>query len=270
MPHLLPRAALAGLAALTLAPSCKSPPAAQRSLLGPFSADRYEDRTAAGARLDCYLLGADSIRPVRLCGEGSPTPGFQGMLFVAAPPAPGGRFQAAVGEPLPEGLYLLRPGGASVVDAWPLGRMTLREWLAGGKVLLGVEVADDRHTRVRLIDPQARSERTFDVGQTRAGDNLALVRAPGDAAVLLVQRLGGDELLLIRDPAGNAEVAMADASDDKSPGNRKFHQRGEAARQNGGQWKPTAADLAGIGWKRDAPHFEGAPLGPFEIPPTLR
>lgn len=251
------------IAALLGAPACK--PAAQKANLGPFTADRYEEKTPEGARLDCYLLGGDSNKPARLCGEGQPTPGFSGFLFNAVSPAAGGKFASAVGEPASPGWYLIRPAGSNSVDLWGLGRLPTREWLGGGKELLAVETGTDHHTRVRFIDPQTRSDRVLDAGLTRA-DQYLLVRAPGDAHILLIQKLGGEELILVRDPLGNPELFVGDASDEKTPGNRRFFHRGDLARQNGGKWTPNAGDLANISWKGDTPQFENQPMGPFDAP----
>ena len=254
--------ALVAVLALGPLPGCKS--GAQKTSLGPFTVDRYEEKAADGARLDCYVFGADSNKPARLCGDGQPTPGFSGFLFNAVTPAPGGRFTAP-GAP---GWYILRPVGETAVDTWSLGtRLPTREWLGGGKALLGVETAADHHTRVRLIDPQTRSDRVFDAGLTRA-DSFLLVRAPGDAHILLVQRLGGEEMILVRDPMGNPELFVSDASEEKSPGNRRFRRRGDLARQNGGKFIPNSGDLGNITWKGDTPLYEGAPMGPFEPPRT--
>jgi hypothetical protein len=253
--------ALVAAAALGPLPGCKS--GAQKVTLGPFTVDRYEEKAVDGARLDCYVFGGDSNKPARLCGDGQPTPGFSGFLFNAVTPAPG-RFT----DPGAPGWYILRPAGETAVDTWSLGpRLPTREWLGGGKALLGVETGPDHHTRVRLIDPQTRSDRVFDAGLHRA-DSFLLVRAPGDAHILLVQRLGGDELILVRDPMGNPELFVSDASEEKSPGSKRFRRRGDLARLNGGTFIPSSADLGNITWKGDTPLYEGAPMGPFDSPRT--
>lgn len=260
--------ALAAAAVLAAAgPGCKpSAPAPERVQLGPLPADRYHETSSEGAPLDCYLLGADSNKPVRLCGEPSVVPGGGAVLFLARAPSPAARFVTAAGEPLPAGAYLLRPAGRSAVDAWGLGRIALREWLADGKLLLGLSATPDHHTHVRLFDPAERSERDLDVGPMRGGEGFLLLRAPRDESLLLVQRQGGEELILVRDPTGRAEVTVADARLGSGAGSRKLSQRGQAARQAGTPFVVGPAELAAFGWKAGSPLFEGSPLGPFEAP----
>lgn len=249
-------------AAIALA-GCK--PSSQKTTIGPLTADRYESAAPDGSKLDCYVFGAESNKPARLCGDPNPIPNFAGVLFNAVEPSPASRFVESIGPAMEAGFYLLKPIGSDRVDAWPLGKLPTHDWLGGGKVLLAVETGADHHTRVRLIDPAARAERAFDVGLTK-GDSFLLVRADNDEAILLLQRLGGDEMISVRDPVSNPEVTVADASDEKSPGSRKLHKRGDLERMNGGVFKPNLAVTSQFQWKNGQWLFEGAPLGPFTEP----
>ena len=244
---------------------CK--PSGQKVTLGPFSVDRFDATTPDGNKIDCYVFGAESNKPARLCGLGSPTPGFAGVMFNAVTPSADSKFVESFGTPLDPGYYLLKPIGTNTVDAWALGQPSMREWLGGGKKLLAVDTAADKHTFVRIIDPVARAEQKFDAGQTKA-DSFLLVRADNDAALILLQRIGGTEMIAVRDPLNSPDLTIADASDEKSPGNRKLLHRGDLDRQNGGVFKPNNAVTTSFKWEGGKWLFEGAPLGPFTEPST--
>src|SRR5690242_6496877 len=84
--------ALAACASLL---ACK--PASQKVQIGPFEADRYDATSPDGSKIDCYVFGADSNKPARLCGDPSPLPNFNGALFHAAKPADASRFVESIG-----------------------------------------------------------------------------------------------------------------------------------------------------------------------------
>lgn len=265
MARLLPVALL-----LAVAPGCK--PSSTKATLGSLAADHYSMENGDGTHLDCYVFGGDGNQPVRLCGDARVLPGGVVYFTAVAPPADS-RFVSSVGAPLAPGYYLLKSLGANRIDAWALGQPPLREWLGGNKLLVAVETGADHHTRVRLIEPNGRamhSERVLDAGLTKSRSFL-LLRAPGDAAVLLVEKLGGEEMVLVRDPLGNADVAVADvseSSDAPAEGSRAWMQQAAEARKNGGTFKPGESELGSISWSGADPLYKGAPLGPFHAPST--
>ena len=244
---------------------CK--PASQKVQLGPFEVDRYEATAPDNSKLDCYVIGAESNKPARLCGDGSPIPNFAGVLFKAVTPSPASKFVESIGPAGEPGFYLLKAIGSTSVDVWSLGELPMHEWLGGGKVLLAVQTGADHHTKVRLIDPAARAERALDAGATKA-DSWLLIRADKDAAILLLQRLGGQEMISVRNPINSPDLTVADASDEKTPGNRKLFHKGDLDRQNGGVFKPNAGVTSAFKWDGSKWLFEGAPLGPFTEPST--
>lgn len=252
------------------APGCK--PSATKTTVGALDADRYSAENSDGTHLDCYVFGGDGNQPVRLCGDARALPG--GAVYFSAVSAPAdSRFVSSVGEPLTAGYYLLKSLGSNRIDAWALGQPPLREWIGDGKRLVAVETGADHHTRVRLIDPNGRSihsESVLDAGITKSRSFLIL-RAPGDVAVLLIAKLGGEEMLLVRDPMGNADLTMADTSesgDAPAEGTKAWIARAAEARKNGGTFKPGEGELGSISWKGGDPLYQGAPLGPFHVPST--
>ena len=255
------RPSLIALLAVTAVTGCK--PSSSKVRLGPFDADRYESTSTDGQKQFCYLFGGDTNVPARLCGDPNPTPDHAGVFFAAVEPIAGSEFVAKVGAPLDAGYYLLKPIGTERVDAWSLGKLGMKEWLAG-KRLLAVDTDDKHTTRVRVIDPIARADRSFDVRTTTS--EFLLVRAPEDIAVLLVQKNGGEELLLLENPVTNPLLTITSVSEGKSAGNRKLFASGSIDRLQNKVWQPPTGFFGHIGWSGSRPTYDNAPLGPFEEP----
>src|SRR5438270_10362605 len=96
------------LCAVALAVSgCK--PDSTKVTMGPFSADRYEIAASDGTKQFCYVFGPETNQPIRLCGDGGPTPDHVGVLFSAITPATDSEFATKVGPPMDPGYYLLKP-----------------------------------------------------------------------------------------------------------------------------------------------------------------
>lgn len=258
------RALTTALLVVALA-GCKtsSPPPSAKTKLGPFPAEEWRELTPAGLKLRCYLLGAQSNAPVRLCGEGATSPDGQNYLIEAVPPAPGAFSQSG---PLVEpGWYLLRPVSASKVDAWKLGRLGAHEWLGGGKTLLAVNTDATTHvTHIRLLDPVARTDRAFAVPYSKS-EGFVTVRAPGDTAVLLLQRVGLEQAILVRAPLSGAYVETLDIASSDNTGAKKLWAKSEELREHGGIPKVNASVLSAISWKNGEPLFDEMPLGPFDL-----
>src|SRR5207248_9914796 len=118
-----------------------------------------------GTKQYCYVFGGETNQPIRLCGDGGPTPDHVGVLFSAITPPDGNDFSARVGPPKEPGYYLLKPIGSARCDAWFLGKLGTRESLAE-KRLLAVDTTDDHVTHVRAIDPVSRADRAFEARTT--------------------------------------------------------------------------------------------------------
>jgi hypothetical protein len=252
----IPLAALALLAAVA---GCK--PDSTKVQMGPLTADRYEIPLADGSKQFCYVFGADSNQPVRLCGDGGPTPNNVAVLFSATAPPRVNEFSEKIGPPRDPGYYLLKPLGASRADSWFLGKLGTREWLAE-KRLLAVDTTPDHVTHVRVIDPEAHADRTFEAKTTTS--EFMLVRAPNDVALLLVQKNGGEEVLLLENPVENPILSITNVSDGKSPGNRKFYAAGSIDRLHHGIFQPPTGTFGHITWNGTRPLYDNALLGPFE------
>jgi hypothetical protein len=238
---------------------CK--PSSTKVQMGPMSVDRYEIALADGSKQYCYVFGAETSTPQRLCGDGSPTPDHVAVLFSAVAPPPGSEFVEKIGAPLEAGHYVLKPIGKERVHVIALGRPSMREWIAG-KRLVTVETTADRTTRVRVVDPGAASERTFEVKTTTS--EFILVREPEDKALLLVQKNGGEELLLLENPIDNPVLSMSSVSEGKSPGNRKFYNSASVDRARNQVFVPPTGFFGHIGWSGTKPTYDNAPMGPFE------
>ncbi len=244
---------------LVLVAGCKLP--SSKAQLGPFNADRYEFAAPDGGKQYCFVFGVETNEPARLCGDGGPTPDHNGVLFEAVAPLPGNEFVEKVGAPLPPGYYLLKLIGTERVDAWSLGTLGMKEWIAG-KRLLTVDTDAQHTTRVRVIDPASRADRTFEVKTTTS--EFLPVRAPEDAALLLVQKNGGEELLLLEHPVDNPILTVSSVSEGKTPGNRKLYAAGSIDRLHNGVFQPPTGFFGHITWNGTKPLYDGAPLGPFE------
>jgi len=231
--------------------------------VGPFNADRYEIPLADGTKMFCYVFGADTNQPARLCGDGGPTPDHVGVLFSAVVPPDGNEFSDKVGPAMAPGYYLLKPIGSTRCDAWFLGKLGTREWLAD-KRLLAVDTTPDHVTHVRVIDPVTRADRTFEARTTTS--EFVLVRAPNDVAVMLVQKNGGEEILLLENPVENPLLTVTNVSEGKSAGNRKLYAAGSVDRIRHGVFQPPTGFFGHITWSGTKPQYDGAPLGPFEEP----
>lgn len=258
---------LAGAAAFSLAGAAGCKPTGQKMNIGPLTADRYEATAPDGSRVDCYIFAAESNKPARLCGSPSPTSGFAGVFFNAVAVSSESKFVSAFGAPLEPGYYLIKSIGSNTVDTWGLGKLPLFHWLGGGKLLVGVETGSDHRTRVRLIDPAARAETVLDAGVTRS-ESWIPIPAENDDALLLLSKIGAEEMISIRDPLrpNSTEIMIADATDEKMAGNRRLQKRGELDRQNGGVFKPTSAVTSAFRWAGDKWLFEDQPVGPFIAP----
>jgi hypothetical protein len=231
--------------------------------MGPFSADRYEVALTDGSKQFCYVFGPETNQPVRLCGDGGPTPDHVGVLFSAITPATDNEFTSKVGPPMDPGYYLLKPISSSRCDAWFLGKLGTREWLAE-KRLLAVDTTPDHITHVRVIDPVTRADRQFEAKTTTS--EFVLIRAPGDVAVMLVQKNGGEEILLLENPVENPILSITSVSDGKTAGNRKLYAAGSIDRMRHGVFQPPTGFYGHVGWNGTKPTYDNAPLGPFEEP----
>jgi hypothetical protein len=240
--------------------SCKSTPR-ETVQLGPVTAEHWPETDAAGSLLHCYLLGKESNGPVRICGDGGPAPDRKSYLLEAAMPKPG-RFTEDVGPPLPAGWHLLRAISANKADAWSLGRLGDHQWLGNGKALLGINTDKRGTSTVRLLDPEARVERSFDV-PLATSEGYVTVVAPDEAGLLLIQKVGVDLLILVRSPLTNPSVETLIVPNANSPGARKLWARGKEARTHHRPFRCDAILTSNITWKRDEPYFEDARLGPF-------
>ena len=254
-------AVVAPMALLSLLAGCKL--ASTKAQIGPFNADRYEFATPDGNKQFCYVFGADTNQPARLCGDGSPTPDHRGVLFNAVAALPGNEFVEKIGDPLDPGFYLLKPIGTERADAWSLGKLGMNEWI-GEKRLLAVDTDDKHTTRVRIIDPAGRADRTFEAKTTTT--EFLLVRAPTDSALMLVQKNGGEEILLLENPVENPLLTVTNVSEGKSAGNRKMFAAGSLDRQHNGVFTPPTGFFGHITWSGTKPLYDNAALGPFEEP----
>ena len=249
-------------AALPLA-GCK--PSSTKAPLGPFNANRYEMTSTDGKKQFCYVFGADTNQPARLCGEASITPDHNGVLFAAEAPFENSEFVSKIGPALDAGYYLLKPIGSQRVDAWSIGKPAMREWIGGGKRLLTIESDESHVTKVRVIDFAARADRDFEI-KTQSSEFL-LVRADEDASLLFVQKNGGNELLLLENPVANPVLTVCDVSEQKTAGTRKMYKEGELDRRESGKlWRPQTGFFGHITWQGTKPLYDNAPLGPWEEP----
>lgn len=260
------RLALAVASALSLAAAAGCKPTGQKASIGPLTADRYEATGTDGGRVDCYIFGADSNKPARLCGSPTPTSGFAGVFFNAVAVSPESKFVSAFGAPLEPGYYLIKALGTNSVDTWGLGKLPFFYWLGSGK-LVGIEKGADHRTRVRLIDPAARAETVLDAGLLKSESWLP-VPTDNDVALLFLAKLGAEEAISLRDPLhiNSTELTVVDLTDERAPGNKRLLARGELERRNGGVFRPTAAVTSALAFTGGKWLFEGQPLGPFLVP----
>jgi len=254
---------LLGLVVLATACGSKKPPPDTSTKLGPLVAEPYREADKQGQLLKCYLLGKDSNDPVRLCGEGIPSPDNLHYLINAVTPAEG-KFSGE-GPVKPPGWYLLSQIGTNRVDAWFLGRLGDHQWLGNGKAMLAVDTDDKGTTHVRIIDPQGHVDRTFDVPLAKS-EGYVTVREDNDAALLLIQRLGVELIILVHAPLTNPYVETLDVPNSKSPGAKKLWRRGNEARSQHQPFKMDSVIASNFSWKGEDPLFEGGALGPFEDP----
>jgi hypothetical protein len=247
------------LVAFVALAGCK--PQSSKVQMGPLSADRYELELTDGTKMFCYVFGAETNLPARLCGDGGPTPGNSAVLFSAVNPPSGNEFSSKIGEAGEPGYYLIKPIGTQRVDSWFLGKLGTREWLAG-KRLLAVDTDAEHVTHVRVIDPVGHVDRHFEAKTTTS--EFVLVRGPDDTALLLVQKNGGEEILLLEAPVENPILSMTNVTEGKSPGNRKFYNSGSIDRLHHGVFQPPTGFFGHITWKGTRPLYDNAEMGPFD------
>jgi hypothetical protein len=260
MPRSLARAIVLVVPLLLVAGCPKGNSGGIKTTVGPFPALEWNEKNAEGNLLHCYVLGPESNNPIRICGDGIPSPDHKFYLFDAVQPQ-SGTFTSN-GDPLSPGFYFLRELSERKYEAWKVGRLGAHEWLGEGKILLAVDT-EKGTTHVRLVDANAHANRTFDVPLSKS-EGFIVLHSPDDKAVLLLQRLGVELAILIHDPLENAYIETLDIPNAKSKGAKKLWQRGAEERARGGVFRITSTINSNVTWKGQEPMYDGLPIGPFE------